>query len=426
LKLLSKTNRYYITAALVVFLIGTGVFYFMLNHIMDEEANEQLMSEKTHISAELDKLGKVPDYFLSAGDEVNIQAIQDCAHCQDKLRDTTIYSPESKEELAYRKLSFVKKIKDQQGSYQVTITKALFEDDDLIMTIIKSMFILLTLLLLAMIEINRRISKKLWKPFYESLNRVEAFNISHDYTLRFEPTGIQEFDELNAVLNSMIEKISKDFQGLKDFSENASHEIQTPLAIIKTKLELLMQSKGLEEEQMKLISEAYESAGRLSKLNQALVLLTRIGNNQFSETKHLVLNDLIRSKLDHFRELLEHKNLSLKVQLDQGPEKDMSPALADVLLSNLIGNAIKHNQQSGMISIESSAAEIRISNTGEPLTADPARLFERFQKDDTTSESLGLGLALVKQICDVCGLAISYSFRGGIHTLVLKFPLASS
>ena len=185
MKLLNKTNRYYIMAALVVFLIGTLVFYVMLNQIMDNDANEQLLIEKEQISQQLDQLGTIPAKGISAGDRIDIILVTDttCPSCKGFKHDTAIYVRESGEVLPFRQLSFLHTIRHQTEapkSCRITITKALFEDDDLILTIVKSMLILLSLLLLTMFEINRRISKRLWKPFYSTLQKLEVFNISKD------------------------------------------------------------------------------------------------------------------------------------------------------------------------------------------------------------------------------------------------------
>ncbi len=431
MKLLSKTNRYYITAALIVFLIGTGVCYFLLTRIMNEEVNEQLHTKAAAIKSDLDVMETIPEHFISPGDGASIKLYCNCtpSSTPEYLRDTTIYSADAKEDLTYRKYTFYytpKRAEKQVSTYLITIKKALFEEDDLLIAIGKAMFFLFALLLLVMFEVNRRISKKLWKPFYESISRVEEFTVSQGDVLIFSPSGIQEFDELNHVLYEMTRKISEDYHSLKDFSENASHEIQTPLAIIKTKLELLMQAEGLKEAQLKLISDAYESAGRLSKLNQALILLTRIGNKQFSETKIVKFDELIRARLTHFKELIDHKGLVLDLNLQGGPEKEMNPALADILLSNLLGNAIKHNHPGGNMTIRTNKDEISISNTGVSVAQDPTHFFERFRKGDASSDSLGLGLAIVKQICEESGIVASYSYQEGIHTLLLKFQSASS
>lgn len=430
MKLLSKTNRYYILAALAVFLIGTLVFYVMLNQIMDNEANEQLLIEKQQVVQQIDILEQAPPPGITAGDQIKIEPYDTLQYeglsrpQNEYKRDISKFVKENGEILPFRELSFLHEVKRQgqkSKAYRITITKALFEDDDLIMTIVKSMLILFLLLLVVMFEINKRISRKLWKPFYDSLQKLEVFNISKDYPLQFQTSGIQEFDELNHTLETITHKISKDYHSLKEFSENASHEIQTPLAVIKSKLELLIQDEKLGETQMKLISDAYESASRLSRLNQALILLTRISNKQYLETKHIVLNEVILQKLDHFKELITHKNISLTNDLQSSLTAQMNPVLADILLSNLIGNAIKHNTVGGWLNISTTTHTLIISNAGEPLISDPDKLFERFRKDHT-SDSLGLGLAIVKQICETSTISIRYTCEGNTHTLRLHIP----
>ncbi|MFI5151174.1 MAG: sensor histidine kinase [Bacteroidia bacterium] len=430
MNLLNKTNRYYITATLVVFLIGTLVFYVMINQIMDNEANEQLLIEKVQLTQQLDALGQAPPAGLRAGDQIDVVPIP--FKVNGKLpaefkRDTSLFFKENGEVLPFRQLRFLHTVHPAKGepqTYLITITKALFEDDDLIMTIVKSMLILFSLLLLVMFEINRRISRKLWKPFYDSIRKLEVFNISHDYPLQFQKSGIKEFDELNSALENITSKISQDYHNLKEFSENASHEIQTPLAIIKSKLELLIQDEKLGGTQMKLISDAYESAGRLSRLNQALILLTRISNGQYLETKEVSWNEIIIQKLEHLHDLLNHKNLQVAMNLSEPITVRMNPVLADILFSNLVGNAIKHNFPGGWLRISSEGGKLMISNSGEPLSTEPTRLFDRFRKDQTT-DSLGLGLAIVKQICDSYHISVSYTSEGNAHTLSLQIPVLS-
>ncbi|HEV7229695.1 MAG TPA: HAMP domain-containing sensor histidine kinase [Bacteroidia bacterium] len=424
MKLLNKTNLYYLSGALIIFAAGTLVFYFMLMKIMNNEASEQLQIEKDRICHKLDALGTVPDQFISFGDEVQIKQIPYTKNASSATvpMDTTMFSKEMNEDLPYRKLNFIYNSPNtQQTSYSITLLKPFFESDDVITAIVKAMLILLALLLLCMFEINRRISRKLWKPFYHALHLLDSYNLAKASPLTFEKSGINEFDELNEALAKMTDKISGDYLSLKDFSENASHEIQTPLAIMKAKLELLMQSEGMNEQQKKLITEVYESLNRLSRLNQALVLLTRIGNNQFGDLKMISMNDLLQNKLTSFEEMLQHKNIQVEKDLTVRVDGMINPGLADILMSNLLGNAIKHNQKGGKLILKTAPGEIRLMNTGEPLQGNPARLFERFHKEKPASDSLGLGLAIVRQICDSSGIEIRYLYADDLHQISLKF-----
>ncbi len=418
MKLLSKTNLYYILIALVIFCAGTFVFYKKLKHIMSIDATEKLHSEALQIIRSLDTLGKVPENRIDVGDKISIT--QSASVIQPHLHDTLIYDKEEDEVLHYRIYSFSHAL--PSGNYAITIRRALFESDDLIPPIVKSMLAILAALLGGMLLISQWISKRLWQPFYLALDQLKNFSLSQNQGRSFKKSGILEFDELNAALAKMSDKIHSDYISLKTFSENASHEIQTPLAIIKSKLEILIQSKDLSPEQAKLIREVNESTNRLSKLNQALILLTRIGNLQFTETKTIRINELVEGKLDHFEELLLLKQIQVSKELNESPAVQMNPVLADVLITNLIGNAIKHNVKNGQLHIKTTRQGLIICNTGESLKTPPAQLFDRFRKENPSSDSLGLGLAIVKQICDTFQIQIFYSYSEGLHTLVLNSP----
>jgi signal transduction histidine kinase len=404
--------------ALVIFALGTCLFYWSLRRIMGEDASEKLQLEAVQVSAKLNHLGKVPEQFISAGDKIFIEPGPMSAGASG-LHDTTVYDKEEQEELHYRTLCFPFVLNNQ--AYRITITRPLFESDDLISTTVKSMLFIVLGLLAGILLINRWISRKLWRPFYKTLEQLKTYSIDGPKLAAFRPSGIVEFDELNVTLEKMTDKISSDYLSLKDFSENASHEIQTPLAIVKSKLEMLIQSPGLSESQIKLISDIYEGSNRLSKLNQALILLTRIGNNQFSETKAIRVSELVSNKLKSFDELISHKELQVNEDLNNSVVVHLHPILADILISNILGNAIKHNVRGGKIDIRLTEQALSLSNTGEVLEADPEKLFERFKKGNAAADSLGLGLALVRQICDSSGIRVSYQYEEQVHTISLKF-----
>jgi signal transduction histidine kinase len=420
LKLINKTNLYTYATAFVVFIAGSLLFFYMLGKIVSNEANEKLLNEKIELSNTLATFQDIPAGIIPVGDKFEFRRIpvrSDINYVH--FIDTLIYSKEEHEELPYRKISFYQHLTN--ADYRISISTTLFESEDLIKAILKSVLLILSALLIGMLLINRLISKRLWRPFYHTLELLKNYKIDRHITLQFTKSDTQEFDELNEALARMTDKISQDYTSLKDFSENASHEIQTPLAIIKSKLELLMQSSELSPSQTSLIAEVYEGSNRLSRLNHALILLTRIGNNQFAETVPVKMLELFRNKFLAFEELLAHKQLSVSENFHADPVWMLNPGLADILVSNLISNAIRHNHKAGKISLEILQDEIIISNTGiTPVTA-PELLFERFRKENPSSESLGLGLAIVKQICDSAHIALSYKYSGDLHQIYLKF-----
>ena len=277
------------------------------------------------------------------------------------------------------------------------------------------------ILLVTLFLINRFFLNKLWKPFNTTLQQIKQFNLSGRNNINLEQSKITEFTELNHAVSIMTNRVSQDYDEIKNFTENASHEIQTPLAIIKSKLELLSQSENLKEEQMNTIQSVYEATNRLSKLNQSLILLTKIDNQQFRESEEVNISILINKHLSNYEELIAAKLITIKKNIEDNVKMNMNETLAEILIANLITNAIKHNIDKGIIEITLTNNRLCISNTGIPLECDPSELFERFKKDKVSSESLGLGLSIVKKICERYGYRINYNYSDLLHTTSINF-----
>lgn len=197
--------------------------------------------------------------------------------------------------------------------------------------------------------------------------------------------------------------------------------MQTPMAIINSKLELLIQSEKLSEEQMHLIKPVYEATTRMSKLNQGLLLISKIDNNQFSATENVELEKIIEKNLENFEEIIQMKDIEVTREFTEPVVLRMNKILAEILISNLITNSIKHNVQNGRIEIMLNKKKLRISNTGQPLAIDPRKLFERFRKSDRGGDSVGLGLAIVKEIINFYQFTIEYLVSDSLHSLIIDF-----
>jgi signal transduction histidine kinase len=196
--------------------------------------------------------------------------------------------------------------------------------------------------------------------------------------------------------------------------------MQTPLAILRSKLDLMIQEPGLNESQTRQVQAMYQALARMTKLNQSLLLLTKIENNQFSKTEIFPLDQLVREKLLQFEELAAAQGVEFETELEEIPIR-MNHYLADTLLNNLIGNAVRHNKKDGRIIISLREGQFRIANTGVPEALPGEYLYQRFHKGER-SEGVGLGLAIVKQICDHHALTIQYSFRSPFHEFRISIP----
>ena len=284
------------------------------------------------------------------------------------------------------------------------------------------MILLFGLLLAGFVGINRFVFRKLWRPFYESLARLNSISFSEAEQPRFAASSIREFDELNSSLNKMTAKMFADYRNQKQFTENASHELQTPLAVIKLKTDLLIQSKSVTEEDMLLIAEIEKSVSKLSYLNRSLLLLSKIENHQFGETSSINIATLIEKVASDFEDRMTIRGITVRKQFDDVVILDLNPLIAEILFSNLFQNAVRYNlDRDGIIQLILTKNSFAIFNSGGALKGDPAKIFDRFIKFNSSPESMGLGLSIVKQICEYYNFSIQYSFQSNLHCFTINF-----
>jgi signal transduction histidine kinase len=279
------------------------------------------------------------------------------------------------------------------------------------------------ILLYAIVRINRRLSVTLWQPFYRTMNTLEKHDINTQQQLELEKdTGTTEFTELNRVVGQLSDRDHRAYINQKQFVENASHEIQTPLAIIRSKVDLLMEQAELSAESAGLIMDIADANNRLSKLNHTLILLSKIQNNQFIERSEVDISQLIKKNIESLRGYYLDEMPAITFEAGQQVMLTANPELLEMLCSNLLRNAVIHNIPGGMVSISLTPDQLIIENTGPTLHIDPQLLFERFRTaDDKTKKTTGLGLSIVKQICELHCYHISYTLVNEKHRIIISF-----
>ena len=330
------------------------------------------------------------------------------------VKDTTIFDPIEGEDEVFEELNTFRKVNGK--NYHITIRALSVEKKDIVMSIFLSITAIFLLLFGVLYFINKSATYTVWRPFYQNLTILKNFSLKENREITLRKTGITEFDELNGVITKLTEKVSSDYLSLKEFTENASHEIQTPLAVILMNLEEILQ-KNLPEEELTKVYHTYEAAKRLSTLNQHLILLTKIENGQFAG-EDIEFNKVIKSRLEVFSPLVESANLRVFVEEKEVFHIKMHEALAEILINNLLSNAIKHNNEGGNIRINISGSGFAICNTGKDEPLQENEIFSRFVKKE--SQGLGLGLAIVKRICETHSLMISYEYLEGTHCFRIK------
>ena len=295
------------------------------------------------------------------------------------------------------------------------------EDTFLIIGAVTLLTVLFFVLLLGgFILLNRRISKRLWQPFYQSLNKIKNFKLGQQGGIAFDSPDIIEFAELNQSLDKLITGNITVYTQQKEFAENASHELQTPLAIIQSKLELLLQSSALQDDQYDIIEEALTALARVARINKNLLLLTRIENSQYMDKERVNLSELLETNILLFAHFAEDKQLEFAKNIEMDVISEGNKILIEILINNLMTNAIRYSPVNTTINLGLSKSGFSISNKGAKALL-PDQLFKRFSVGSTESPGTGLGLALVKEISGRYGWKTSYAYILDQHVFTIHF-----
>jgi signal transduction histidine kinase len=397
-----------------------GIFsYKSVKLLFYKQLDEDLITERTIIEEEISHNQNLPDFSTRFGHNIEVVIYNHKVKNDFFLRDTLINDSTTKEKLNFRHL--YSGGNTNRHGFTISILHPLTETDKLITDILKIIIVILIPLWLLIVVLNYLLSKKLWKPFYKTIAQISRYDIKEKETFAFSKNDVYEFTRLDDVLRMMSEKIRNDYFNLKEFTEDASHEIQTPLAIIKSKLEMLIQSENLTSSQLELVDSMNKAVNRISKLNSGLLLLAKIENNQFAAGSAISFNVYTTQSLVIFKDFIEQRNLKITIEQHDDFVVIMNSSLAEILINNLINNAIKYNYEGGNINISIHSFDFSISNSGNPLTLkNPFELFERFNKENKHSESPGLGLAIVKKICDTNLLDVEYKNNGNQHIIQIR------
>jgi signal transduction histidine kinase len=417
MKLLAATNRYYLALVSVLFALASGVLYYSVQAALRHEVDEQLGLHQLKI-----------EKLVQAGQPLVAMPLADqfVVSTQPRklgLADTILPDPVEHTLVPHRQLTF--RLGQGSGAQWVTVRKSLVETNDLLAVVLGVMFGVLVILMLSVILLNRWLSERLWRQFHRTLAALRHYDLQQHQPLVLPRPRIDEFAELNQAVMHLSQRVVADYENLREFTANAAHETQTPLAIMQAQLEQLLQVPALAEAPTAapLLADLYGATRRLSRLHQALGLLSRIENRQFGGSQPLDLAAVLDEKVDQLAPLLEARGLHLHRHIDRVPALRLHPGLADSLLHNLLYNAIKHNQPGGSITVRLSAEALEISNPGPAISGDPSRFFERFRKHSAAAESPGLGLSIVQQIGAYYGFDVTYTYApaGHIHTLKVTF-----
>lgn len=394
--------------------------YFAIRKDVYRQIDVSLVMEKDIIQDQVEQDESIPDFSATFGHQIDVRFLSSAVSETEMIRDTVIHDDQSGDDLPFRYIYYTGNTIKKRG-YSITIFQVLSEKIHLLESISLYTFCLFLSLLFISILLNYLISRRLWLPFYTMVVKADNFNILDDKQLDLPETDILEFQQLKRVVERMTRKMRSDYLNLKEFNENAAHEIQTPLAVIRSKTELLMQSRNLRKDSIDLIKSINEATNKLFKLNQGLLVISKIENQYYHEIKEVSLREIVVTCLDNYREIMQLRNIRVDLEATSKAIVIMNDVLADILVSNLLSNAVRYNIAKGFIKCHIDDQFLIITNSGLPLSSDPEMLFRRFYKDNDNPQSVGLGLSIVRKITDNYKMKISYTCTGNIHEVRLAF-----
>jgi signal transduction histidine kinase len=415
MKLFTRYFRINLLATLLIFLLASIAFYYLLWYVMIAQVDEDLKIEQREIQAYVSKYQRAPEPITVKDQRISYEPTAIRKNLQG-FRTVKAWDIHDHED--FREISFTLPVGNQWLAFRVS--KSLEGTRDMNRSVILISLLTIILILLVSLLINRWLIRRLWQPFYTTLAGIKKYRLGEKKIPAFEMTRIDEFNLLNTTLDQFIQGAEKEYNMLREFTENASHELQTPLAIVRSKLDTLIQDERLSESQSNAAQTAYEAIQKMARLNQSLLLLSKIENRQFSETSPFDFKKTVEEKMAAWHELWLGKNLRLSSSLEPTPVI-MNIQLADILLNNLFSNAARHTPSGGSVHMQLKQNQFIISNTSADGPLDPEKIFKRFSKGGQATDQHGLGLSIVEQIGEVSGKRISYHFENHQHIFTISF-----
>jgi signal transduction histidine kinase len=412
MKLFTKANRYFGISVVVTLICSSVFIFFGIQYLFEVEAQEKLEVDEYRLIQLLEQNQQV----VSLAPFFYVKKIDASKEKEASVKAVQLYDPIEKESEKYLELSSVRKIND--AYYNLKVRHATVESDDLMFVIILSFLGVMFISFILLFFINKSISRKIWIPFYTALANLKSFSIENGIAILATKTNINEFDSLNESLEHFSSKLIQDYKSLQEFTENASHEIQTPLSVVLLNLEEALQ-KDLDEETSRKIYISYQAALRLSRLNEKLLLLTKLDNQQFSQSEQKDLTIIAQDILLEYIPLFESKSITCTADFKHPFLSSIDHGLATILISNLLTNAFKYSDNNGRIEIYTTENSILISNSTN-TQPDVSKLFNRFHKSNMSSDSLGLGLSISKKIASTSQLFIELKLENDKFTVQLS------
>ena len=420
MKLIHKVTLRLALVVLPILLLWATVFYFAMVNEVNDETDDSLDDYAEMIARRVVTGEELPTPGDGSNNTYSIELLPPTAQYDDSkvYEDRDVYLYWKKETEPARVLTKI--FHDDDGTaYRLTVSTPTFERDDIIRAILIYIAIIYTVLLCTILAVTVVVFKYSMKPLYSLLRWLDGYRPGNGTDGFPNEETVYEFKKLTKAARETIERAENHLERQKQFIGNASHELQTPLAVLGNRIEWMMDNTSLTEEQFTELSKMRQSISRLVRLNRTLLLLSKIDNGHFLDRSNVNIVSVIENELEVYKEIFAEKELVCKVNVPQSFVVQMDEMLATTMVSNLIKNAFVHSPVGDTIEIAILQGRLSVSNSGDEAL-DGARLFDRFYTSGKTG-STGLGLALVKSISGYYDFGLEYIYSNGKHNFYIKF-----
>lgn len=421
MSLLGQTARYLLLSALAITLLGSAGFYVLIHRKIQHEVDEILSSRVEHVGLQLSQsTATALPAPISIGNP-RIEPVDSPARTRFS-DETQLDSLADNEPVAVRQL--VQTVRANDRLYRVTTYEPYYEFDELARDVSTGVILAFLGLMSLSVVIGLGLARRLWRPFHATIDQLQHVQLDTGIEPAFPVSSVYEFDLLNRSLTELTQKLRRQFRLQKQFTENASHELQTPLAVAAAELDQLMQSDRLTESDHIHLQQASVALGRLSQLSRSLLLLTQVENDQFIDAEPVDLSALVSQYMSEYEPFFTHKRIAVSQSIEPRIVLTINRQLIGIVLTNLLKNVVRHGESGGCVQLTLTSDTLTIANDGSPLPFTDSLLFTRFVRNPARPDSTGLGLALVKQIADRYHLPLTYcydmdkrlhTFRIGLH-----------
>lgn len=417
--LVSKSQRLYFVSILLVLLCCAPLFFFVMKYFYTQEVDTLIRFRTNDFitrflpSVTSEKIREINRY----NDDLQI-LVYDGSFPLDKIIQQSYIDKEG-HTVDYRIMYH--KIQIDGADYILLSRVGMIENKDMLYTLASQYGLLFIILVISLVIIQRFIFHKMWNPFYDSLSRIEGFTLETGTIPPVKESGIREFDRLNEKVTDLMENNLKSYKQQKEFIENASHELQTPLAIFHTKLDILLQEPGLTESQIEIIESLYDVTSRLTGLTKNLLLLAKIDNNQFKDIEEIDFVGLLEAYVSYLESIADSNSIKLNLDIQNAVILKANKILLGSLVNNLIINGIRHNIDGGFVEAIVKDMTFTVINSGEKIPLNKDNLFKRFSRKDERKTGSGLGLCIAYQICKFHGWNIEYYYKDDLHHFKVSF-----